>query len=450
MVLEIQDMAQHFVLTRSGRRESFDGDRICDRINALCEGLQVSAQLVTDRIINGLYDGITTKEIDQFSAMAAANLYLTHPDYTMLAGRILTSNLHRCTPDTFSEAMRVLLKEGILDVSFYKTVHRYKDILDEAIQQSRDFEYNFSGFNVIHSQYLLKDNKGNDVERVQYALMRIAVQIHGDAVDEVLKTYETLSKRHYIHASPVWYNAGTRRNQLQSCFVFDTDDTIEGIYDTLKDMALVGKHCGGIGVRLSRLRGDGSRIASIQGISQGILPLAKVIEASCKYVTQAGKRLGQANVFLDIFHPDIEHFAAAKILSKAANNDQHLNYLWTSICIPDLFMKRLSEAIETKCPQKWSLFQPHHHPQLYDCYGEAFEKLYLELEAADKACHTVDVETLFWTIIQSRSETGAPFIFFTDNVNRCSNQKNIGMIRSSNLCMEVRERHHLCRDWTVI
>ena len=377
------------------------------------------------KVIVGVYDGVSTSELDNLAAETAAYLATTHPDFAILAARIAVSNLHKNTEKSFSKTMTRLYKyvnpkngqkAPLVSDDVYKTIMDNKDILDSSIIYSRDFEYDYFGFKTLERSYLLKiDNK--IAERPQHMLMRVAVGIHKEDIEATIKTYNLLSEKWFTHASPTLFNSGTPKPQLSSCFLLSmTDDSIDGIYETLRRCALISQSAGGIGLSIHNIRAKGSYISGTNGVSNGIVPMLRVYNDTARYVDQGGgKRKGAFAIYIEPWHADIFEFLdLRKNHGKEENRARDLFYaLWT----PDLFMKRVKES------GQWSLFCPNEAPGLSDCYGEEFEALYTKYEKEGKARNTIPAREIWFKILESQIETGTPYMLYKDSVNMKSNQK---------------------------
>ncbi|TRZ09264.1 hypothetical protein HGM15179_017842 [Zosterops borbonicus] len=432
------------VVKRDGRQERVMFDKITSRIQKLCYGLNsdfVDPAQITMKVIQGLYSGVTTVELDTLAAETAATLTTKHPDYAILAARIAVSNLHKETKKVFSDVMEDLytyvnphngkhspmISKETLDI-----VLANKDRLNSAIIYDRDFSYNYFGFKTLERSYLLKINS-KVAERPQHMLMRVSVGIHKGDIDAAIETYNLLSERWFTHASPTLFNAGTNRPQLSSCFLLCMkDDSIEGIYDTLKQCALISKSAGGIGLAVSCIRATGSYIAGTNGNSNGLVPMLRVYNNTARYVDQGGnKRPGAFAIYLEPWHLDIFEFLDLK--KNTGKEEQRARDLFFALWIPDLFMKR----VETN--QDWSLMCPNECPGLDDVWGEEFEKLYESYEQQGRVRRVVKAQQLWYAIIESQTETGTPYMLYKDSCNRKSNQQNLGTIKCSNLCTEIVE-----------
>jgi ribonucleoside-diphosphate reductase alpha chain len=432
-----------YVLKRDGRKEAVKFDKITARIKKLCYSLDpvVDPVKISMKVIEGLYEGVTTSELDNLAAEVAASMTTNHPDYAQLASRIAVSNLHKSTKKVFSETMTNLYeyvdektgkKAPLLADDVYKIIMDNAEVLDSTIIYDRDFGYDYFGFKTLERSYLLKIN-GQIVERPQQMLMRVAVGIHKTDIDSAIKTYELMSERWFTHATPTLFNAGTPKPQMSSCFLLTMkDDSISGIYDTLKNCAQISQSAGGIGLSIHNIRATGSYIRGTNGESNGIVPMLRVFNDTARYVDQGGgKRKGSFAIYLEPWHPDVFEFLEMK--KNHGKEEQRARDLFYAMWIPDLFMKRVEENGD------WTLMCPDECPGLYDSYGKEFEKLYAKYEKAGKGRKTVKAQDLWFKILESQIETGTPYMLYKDAANSKSNQKNLGTIRSSNLCTEIIE-----------
>jgi ribonucleoside-diphosphate reductase alpha chain len=433
-----------YVIKRDGRRESVKFDKITARISKLCYGLNMSFVNPLDvakKVIDGIYDGVTTIELDNLAAEIAASLTVKHPEYALLAARIAISNLHKTTSKSFSNTIKRLYnyidpKTGenaaLISKEVYDVVRKNAALLDSTIIYDRDFGYDYFGFKTLERSYLLKC-EGKVVERPQHMLMRVAVGIHMDDLDSVVETYNYLSERWFTHATPTLFNAGTPKPQLSSCFLLTMkSDSIDGIYDTLKQTARISQSAGGIGLAIHDIRATGSYIKGTNGTSNGIIPMLRVFNDTARYVDQGGgKRKGAFAVYLEPWHADVFDFLQLK--KNHGKEELRARDLFYALWISDLFMQRV-EANES-----WSLFCPHEAPGLSETYGEEFEALYTKYEKEGRARKTVKAQELWFEILEAQTETGNPYMLYKDHANRKSNQKNLGVIKSSNLCTEIME-----------
>jgi len=431
-----------FVKTRSGKKEPVKFDKITLRISKLTYGLNadfIDAMEVAKRTIQGLFDGITTEELDNLSAEVAAYMTSTHPDYAKLAGRIAVANLHRKTSDSFIETIDKLYnhvnaktgeKSPAISKELYDVVQANADRIVTELAYSRDFEYDYFGFKTLERSYLLRV-EGEIVERPQHMLMRVALGIHGTDIDAAMDTYHLLSEKWFTHATPTLFNAGTNKPQMSSCFLLSMkDDSIDGIYSTLKDCALISQSAGGIGLSIHDIRAKGTFIKGTNGYSNGIVPMLKVFNDTARYVDQGGgKRKGSFAIYLEPWHADILDFLELK--KNHGKEELRARDLFYALWVNDLFMERV------EAEKEWSLFCPKEAPGLADCYGEEFRTLYLKYEKEGRAKQTISARKLWFEIMQSQIETGSPFMLYKDAANEKSNQKNLGTIKSSNLCTEI-------------
>ena len=432
-----------YVLKRDGRKEPIMFDKITARVRKLCYGLNglVDPVKVAMRVIEGLYDGVTTSELDNLAAETAATMTTTHPDYALLAARISVSNLHKNTKKSFVDTMtdlytyvnpRTEKKAPLLADNVYKIIKDNAELLDSTIIYNRDFGYDYFGFKTLERSYLLKLN-GEIVERPQHMLMRVSVGIHLDDLDAAIETYHLMSKKYFTHATPTLFNSGTPKPQMSSCFLLAMkDDSIDGIYDTLKQTAKISQSAGGIGLSIHNIRATGSYIAGTNGTSNGIVPMLRVFNDTARYVDQGGgKRKGSFAIYVEPWHADIFDFLNLK--KNHGKEEMRARDLFYAMWVPDLFMRRVEEDTT------WTLMCPNECPGLYDSHGEEFEKKYLEYESENKGRKTIKARELWEKILESQIETGTPYMLYKDAANRKSNQKNLGTIRSSNLCTEILE-----------
>ena len=432
------------VVNRKGEREDVRFDAILEKLSSLTDGLDtnwVDAANLTKLTIEGLYDGVTTRELDQLAAETAASLASHHPDYSKLAARICVDDLHRSTKGTFSEVITDLREfidpesgehAPLISEEVYEIIMANKETLDSYVDYDRDFNYDYFGFKTLERSYLLKLN-GEVAERPQHMLMRVAVGIHHENIEKALETYDLMSQGYFTHATPTLFNSGTPTPQMSSCFLLTMqDDSLVGIYDTLKQCALISKSAGGIGLSIHHIRSKGSYIKGTNGESNGIVPMLRVFNDTARYVDQGGgKRKGSIAIYLEPWHPDIIQFLdLRKNHGKEELRARDLFYaLWT----PDLFMERVEQNAD------WSFFCPNECPGLQDAYGEEFKQLYESYEAQGLARETVPARTVWDKVVEAQIETGTPYMLYKDSANMKSNQKNLGTIRSSNLCTEIME-----------
>ena len=431
------------VVKRDGRTEPVQFDKITARIKKLCYELHESVDptKVAMRVIEGVYDGVTTTELDNLAAEVAATNAVTHPDYASLASRIAVSNLHKATKKSFAETMEDLYtyvdpitgeNASLVANDVIEIIRDNAEFLDSQIIYDRDFNYDYFGFKTLERSYLLKINN-EIVERPQHMLMRVAVGIHKDDLDAVVETYNGLSEGWFTHATPTLFNSGTPKPQMSSCFLLTTqEDSISGIYDTLKQCAKISQNAGGIGLSIHDIRATGSYIKGTNGTSNGIVPMLRVFNDTARYVDQGGgKRKGSFAIYIEPWHADIHDFLDLK--KNHGKEEQRARDLFYALWIPDLFMKRVEENGE------WTLMCPNECPGLADNHGAAFEKLYTKYEAEGKGRKTIKAQDLWFKILESQIETGTPYMLYKDAANGKSNQQNLGTIRSSNLCTEIIE-----------
>ncbi|MBX7124529.1 MAG: ribonucleoside-diphosphate reductase subunit alpha [Cyclobacteriaceae bacterium] len=432
------------VVKRDGHRESVKFDKITARIEKLCYGLDpkhVNPVEVAMKVINGLYDGVTTQELDVLAAEVAATMATRHADFSRLAARIAISNLHKLTSKSFSNTMKRLYqyvdpKTGqnapLISKDVWKVINTHAAELDEAIIYDRDFGYDYFGYKTLERSYLMKiDNKV--VERPQHMIMRVAIGIHGEDIPAAIESYNLMSEKWFTHATPTLFNAGTPKPQLSSCFLLTMrDDSIDGIYDTLKQCAKISQSAGGIGLSLHNVRAKGSYIKGTGGTSNGIVPMLRNFDMTARYVDQGGgKRKGSFAMYLEPWHADIFDFLSLK--KNHGKEELRARDLFYALWIPDLFMKRVENN------EMWSLFCPNEAPGLHEVWGEEFERLYEKYEKEEKYRKQVKAQDLWFEILEAQIETGTPYMLFKDAANRKSNQKNLGTIKSSNLCTEIME-----------
>ncbi|AVI50372.1 ribonucleoside-diphosphate reductase subunit alpha [Pukyongia salina] len=431
------------VVKRDGRKEPIMFDKITARVRKLCYGLNelVDPVKVAMRVIEGLYDGVTTSELDNLAAEIAATMTTSHPDYARLAARISVSNLHKNTKKSFSEVMTDLYeyvnprtgkKAPLLSDEVYQIIKENAEELDSTIIYNRDFGYDYFGFKTLERSYLLKLN-GKIVERPQHMLMRVSVGIHLNDLESAKETYELMSKKFFTHATPTLFNSGTPKPQMSSCFLLTMkDDSIDGIYDTLKQTAKISQSAGGIGLSIHNIRATGSYISGTNGTSNGIVPMLRVFNDTARYVDQGGgKRKGSFAIYVEPWHADIFDFLDLK--KNHGKEEMRARDLFYAMWIPDLFMKRVQDDGD------WTLMCPNECPGLFDTHGDEFEAMYTKYEAENKGRKTIKARELWEKILESQIETGTPYMLYKDAANRKSNQKNLGTIRSSNLCTEILE-----------
>ncbi len=432
-----------FVIKRDGKKESVKFDKVTARIQKLSYGLSpiVDIYEVAKKAIEGIYDNVPTTELDNLAAETAASLTTKHPDYAILASRIAVSNLHKNTTKSFSATMRSLFeythpvtgkKLQLIADDVMEIINENADLLDSTIIYDRDYGFDFFGFKTLEKSYLLKIN-GRIAERPQHMYMRVAVGIHKRDLDSAIKTYHLMSERWFTHATPTLFNAGTPKPQMSSCFLLIMkDDSIDGIYDTLKQTAKISQSAGGIGLAIHNIRATGSYIGGTNGSSNGIIPMLRVFNDTARYVDQGGgKRKGAFAIYLEPWHADVFDFL--ELRKNHGKEELKARDLFYALWIPDLFMKRVEAG------EEWSLFCPNEAPGLQDCFGEAFETLYNKYESEGRSRKKVKAQDLWFAILEAQIETGTPYLLYKDAANSKSNQQNLGTIKSSNLCTEILE-----------
>lgn len=433
-----------FVIKRDGRKESVKFDKITARINKLCYGLNpdfVDPVAVSQRVIQGVRDGVHTTELDNLAAETAATLTVRHPDYALLASRIAVSNLHKNTEKSFSKTMELLYnyvdpksgeKAGMIAQDVYEIIQKNAELLDSTIIYDRDYNFDYFGFKTLEKSYLLKID-GKTAERPQHMYMRVSIGIHKNDIQAAIETYNLLSEGWFTHATPTLFNAGTPKPQMSSCFLLTMkDDSIEGIYDTLKQCAKISQSAGGIGLSIHNIRAKGSYIKGTNGTSNGIVPMLRVFNDTARYVDQGGgKRKGSFAIYLEPWHDDIFEFLDLR--KNHGKEELRARDLFLALWICDLFMKRV------EADQMWTLFCPNEAPGLSDVYGDEFEALYIKYEQEGRGRRSIKARDLWAAILDAQIETGTPYILYKDAANEKSNQKNLGTIKSSNLCTEIME-----------
>ncbi|MCC5919505.1 MAG: ribonucleoside-diphosphate reductase subunit alpha [Cyclobacteriaceae bacterium] len=433
-----------YVVKRDGRRESVKFDKITARIENMCDGLDtryISPVDIAKKVIDGLYDGVTTVELDNLAAETSASMSTKHPDYALLAARIAVSNLHKVTSQSFSNTMKRLYtyinpktdeNASLISAEVYGIIKKHAARLDEAVDYSRDFNYDFFGFKTLERSYLMKLD-AQIVERPQHMLMRVAVGIHHDDIDSAIKTYNLMSEKWFTHATPTLFNAGTPKPQLSSCFLLTMkEDSIDGIYDTLKQCAKISQSAGGIGLSIHNVRATGSYIKGTNGVSNGIVPMLRNFDMTARYVDQGGgKRKGSFAIYLEPWHADIFQFLELK--KNHGKEELRARDLFYALWVNDLFMERVENN------EEWSLFCPHEAPGLAEVYGEEFRRLYTKYENEGRERKRIKAQDLWFEVLESQIETGTPYMLYKDACNEKSNQKNLGTIKSSNLCTEIVE-----------
>jgi ribonucleoside-diphosphate reductase alpha subunit len=432
------------VIKRSGKKEAVHFDKVTSRVMKLSYGLQLKSEDVIEiakKVVSGIFNNVTTTELDNLAAETAASFTTKHPDFAVLAARIAVSNLHKNTKKSFSETAELMFNyidtktnspAPLLADDIYDIIKENADILDAAIIYERDYHFDFFGFKTLEKSYLLKVN-GKIVERPQHMFMRVALGIHKTDIDAAIETYNLMSEKWFIHATPTLFNSGTPKPQMSSCFLLSMkDDSINGIYDTLKDCALISQSAGGIGLNVHNIRSTGSYIKGTNGTSNGIIPMLRVFNDTARYVDQGGgKRKGAFSVYLEPWHADVFEFL--ELRKNHGKEEMRARDLFLALWIPDLFMKRVEADAE------WSLFCPNEAKNLHTTHGAEFEALYTQYELEGKAKKTIQARELWNAVLESQIETGTPYVLYKDAANTKSNQQNLGTIRCSNLCTEIIE-----------
>ena len=425
------------VIKRNTQCEDVSFDKVLNRLKNLSSDLNINVYELAQKVCSRIYDGVNTYELDELAAYLSSSMSIDNPDYSVLASRIIISNHQKNTSPSFSETIQILYNNKdihgedspLVSDELYEIVNNNKEKLNNYIDYQRDFLFDYFGFKTLERAYLIKINK-KIIERPQHLWMRVSIGIHGNDIKDVLETYDLMSKKYFTHATPTLFNAGTRRPQLSSCFLCSVnDDSISGIYDSLKEMALISKYAGGIGIHIHQVRAKGSHIRGTNGTSNGIIPMLRVFNNTARYVDQAGKRLGSIAVYLETWHNDIEAFLELK--KNHGSEEERCRDLFLALWVSDLFMKRVKEN------KKWSLMCPDKCRGLSDVYGDEFEKLYEKYENEEKYTKQINAQDLWFKILEAQIEQGVPYILYKDAANNKSNQKNIGTIKSSNLCAEV-------------
>lgn len=430
----VMDRIMH-VKKRNGDLEVVSFDKVLNRISNLSSDLDVNPFEIAQKICTRIFDGVPTHQLDELTAQLCSSLCADNPSYDQLAARIAVSNHHKRTSPSFSETIRMLyMNDGYKLVSeeVWSVVEAHKDKLNSYIDYERDYLFDYFGFRTLERAYLTKNTEGVVIERPQHMFMRVAIGIHGTDIKEVLETYDGMSKKLFIHATPTLFNYGTPRQQGSSCFLLNMNsDSIQGIYESLGECAAISKYAGGIGMHIHNVRASGSVIRGTNGHSDGIVPMLRVFNATARYVNQSGRRNGSIAIYLEPWHADVEKFLMMR--KNHGNEEERARDLFYALWVPDLFMHRV------KSGGSWSLMCPDRCPGLSDVYGDDFVKLYESYEAEGRASSTIDAKTLWLKILESQIETGTPYMLYKDACNRKSNQQNLGTIKSSNLCCEIVE-----------
>ena len=425
------------VLKRNNEYEDVSFDKVLMRLKNLSSDLHINVSEIAQKVCTRIYDGVKTCELDELAAYLCSSMSIDNPDYSTLASRIIISNHQKNTSPSFSETVGILYDNKdingehspLISEELYEIVNKNKEKLNNYIDYQRDFLFDYFGFKTLERAYLIKIDK-KIIERPQHLWMRVSLGIHGNDIREVLQTYDLMSKKYFTHATPTLFNSGTKRPQLSSCFLCSiNDDSISGIYDSLKEMALISKYAGGIGVHIHQVRSKGSHIRGTNGTSNGIIPMLRVFNNTARYVDQAGKRLGSIAVYLETWHSDIEAFLELK--KNHGSEEERCRDLFLALWVSDLFMERI------KANKKWSLMCPDQCKGLSEAYGDEFKMLYEKYESEGKYTKQINAQDLWFKILEAQIEQGVPYILYKDAANKKSNQQNLGTIKSSNLCAEV-------------
>jgi ribonucleoside-diphosphate reductase alpha chain len=423
-----------FVLKRDGNKERVSFDKVLKRIDILSADLSINSHEIAQKVCSRIYDGVSTDKLDELAAHICSSLIVDDPDYDKLASRVVVSNHQKKTKDVFSETVEILYnndKNQLVSDELYDVVQKYKTELDNTIQYDRDYYFDYFGFKTLEKSYLLGFEK-NLIERPQDLFMRVSIGIHGYDIERIIETYNCLSNKYFIHATPTLFNFGTKSQQGSSCFLLNMEsDSVDGMYNTLHDCAMISKYAGGIGLHIHNVRANGSMIRGTNGVSSGIIPMLRVFNNTARHINQAGKRNGSFAIYLEPWHADIESFLDMK--KNHGNEEERARDLFYAMWISDLFMKRVKEN------GKWSLMCPDECPGLSDVYGPAFEELYEKYEKEGKFKKQVEAQHIWYKILDSQIETGTPYMLYKDAVNMKTNHQNLGTIKSSNLCCEIME-----------
>ena len=425
------------VLKRNEEYEDVSFDKVLMRLKKLSSDLNINVSEIAQKVCTRIYDGVKTCELDELAAYLCSSMSIDNPDYSTLASRIIISNHHKNTSPSFSETVQILYDNKdihgehspLISEKLYDIVCKNKEKLNNYIDYQRDFLFDYFGFKTLERAYLIKINK-KIIERPQHLWMRVSLGIHGNDIREVLQTYDLMSKKYFTHATPTLFNSGTKRPQLSSCFLCSiNDDSVSGIYESLKEMALISKYAGGIGIHIHQIRSKGSHIRGTNGTSNGIIPMLRVFNNTARYIDQAGKRLGSIAVYLEPWHSDIEAFLELK--KNHGSEEERCRDLFLALWVSDLFMERVKQNA------KWSLMCPDQCRGLSEVYGDEFKELYEKYESEGKYNKQINAQDLWFKILEAQIEQGVPYILYKDAANKKSNQKNLGTIKSSNLCAEV-------------
>ena len=423
------------VQKRNGDFQPISFDKIIWRVENLSDGLNIDPVVVAQKVIVQIHDKIKTSQLDELAAEICVSLATENLDYGKLASKIIISNNHKNTSPSFSEAMTTLYNNSnsngkhmpVISKELYDVVLRHRTKLNSVINYDRDFDFSYFGFKTLERAYLLRTYDKRIIERIQHLIMRVCLGIHGEDIKSAINSYELMSQKYFTHATPTLYNSGTQKNQLASCFLLGTDDSIEGMYETLKHCALISKSAGGIGLHMTNIRSKGSYVNGTNGVTNGIVPYARVVNDTMKHVDQGGRRPGSTAFYIEPHHPEIMAFLDLK--KNHGNEELRARDLFLAMWLSDLFMERV------KANAEWSTFNDNVCPGLRDAYGDEYKKLYLKYESEGKSVKTYKAREVWDAILTSLNETGTPYMAFKDNVNMKNNQCNVGTIKSSNLCV---------------
>jgi len=425
------------VLKRNEEYEDVSFDKVLRRLKKLSNDLNINVSELAQKVCSRIYDGVKTCELDELAAYLCSSMSIDNPDYSILASRIIVSNHHKNTSPSFSETVKILYDNKdihgchspLISEELYEIVNKNKEKLNNYIDYQRDYLFDYFGFKTLERAYLIKIDK-KVIERPQHLWMRVSIGIHGNDIKDVLETYDLMSEKDVVRATPTLFNAGTKRPQLSSCFLCSiNDDSVTGIYESLKEMALISKYAGGIGIHIHQIRSKGSHIRGTNGTSNGIIPMLRVFNNTARYIDQAGKRLGSIAVYLETWHSDIESFLELK--KNHGSEEERCRDLFLALWVSDLFMERV------KNNKKWSLMCPDQCRGLSEVYGNDFNNLYEKYEKEGKYIKQINAQDLWFKILEAQIEQGVPYILYKDAANKKSNQQNLGTIKSSNLCAEV-------------
>lgn len=440
-LVDMASLTSFYVVKRNGEREEVSFDKVIRRIRALCEGLshEINPMIIAQKVVSQIYDGVKTTELDELAAQVCISLETTHLDYGKLASRIIISNNHKNTSPSFSETIYTLYNNKdtggaacpLICDEVYEIIMANKSKLNDVLDYSRDYLFDYFGFKTLEKAYLMKSSGGKVIERIQHLIMRVSIGIHREDIKSAIQSYNYMSQKYFIHATPTLFNSGTGRSQLSSCFLAGIGDSVDGLYKGIADMAKISANAGGIGICMTDVRSKGSYIRGTNGISNGIIPYCRVLNEMSRHINQGGKRPGSIACYLEPHHPETLQFL--ELRKNTGAEHERARDLFLAMWISDLFMKRVENN------EMWSFFDPDECPGLSDAYGEAYEELYGRYEAEGKARGKIEARRVWNAIIASQIETGTPYIGFKDHVNRKSNQKNVGTIKNSNLCVEIAE-----------